>query len=416
MTDGEDETGGNATKSSVHSQVENASNSLDSPSTASGDGGNEGDASNSRGDCSQAADQTQMVDPAGSGQPSGVGSNFIKTMIGLFTKFQLNATVEEKVEFYQAIGSRPSGWLYMYVIPLHDVQVVIRTKIRGCTEAEYSSSLDKYSEWCLVKMGMTRDDPKDNRLKYFTPPTRVGPSGNNKGTCSWQQKLDKNSVPKDYKAPSVNLAQCDRYEMRGYFPKDTSDGVTSNEDLVYCVQANIGLEEAARKACFLGGWDVGGNTNSGEGYFFRSDQWLKFLFGMGMRTVSKELENSSVAMGPTECLVVPKCAVERIKTWVKVKHVFGSTDSLVETLRHEMREGTLKLLNDEVKDQLRTIHDATIPGKTRKSDRTGPSAEVDLRLFRFSNDDFTPDATSGMELTKYTSMARRKFDPAFLFG
>lgn len=157
-------------------------------------------------------------------------------------------SLTDQDDFYSRLGIVPHGSLYAYVIPIYNVQVdIVNTKRDGTTLYEYHSKPD---DWVLINMGMTTKRNPNDRLDYF-------------------HKFKKEFRP--------NKAT----------------------DMIYCCKADTSHEDDFRRACYLGGWDIGGKSDKGNGYFTTAGGWDTFLEIKGC--------------GFTECAVIPRTAIARIR-------------------------------------------------------------------------------------------------------
>ena len=140
----------------------------------------------------------------------------------------------------------------------------------------------KDGDWVLVNMGMTTKRNPNDRLNYF-------------------KQFDEAFRP-------------------------------GKEHMIYCCPADTSHEDAFRAACALGGWDIGGKTRANDAYFSTLEEWTDFL---GVKRC-----------GPTECVVIPRNAIPRIKKRVD-KIRYPRTAELCTQIEAIIKDETLKLLKLE---------------------------------------------------------------------
>jgi hypothetical protein len=185
--------------------------------------------------------------------------------------------VEEQATLYQRLGAEPKGLLYAYEIPVHGISVTLENTRHAY---EYRGT---EADWCLINMGMTTQKPIGRRLNYFK---YFGEA--------WRPSMEK--------------------------------------DIIYVHDADTAWEDAIRKTCFLGGWDIGGKKGKRAGYFETVAEWNAFLapghpgFGAGL----------------TECAVIPRAAAQRLRETELPP--YPRTGRLRDLIARTVREETLALL------------------------------------------------------------------------
>lgn len=202
---------------------------------------------------------------------------------------------EKKELFNEKLGIVPKGFLYAYRIPLYDVQVSIWRESRRADEPDLFNYNSKRGEWVLVNMGMTTKRTLSKRLNYFD---------------KFRSKI------KPVVKPSKQL-----------YSKD-------NLDMMYSLATDTSYESSLRRCCFLGGFDVGGNTARGRGYFSKVEGWNKFLL------------KKRASPGFTELVIIPNAAFARIKK-LSTTHVYPFIAHFEQQVASIIIEETLRLLGDD---------------------------------------------------------------------
>jgi len=215
-----------------------------------------------------------------------------KDEIDLITKTIDSLSLSDQTKLFKKLGITPHGWLYAYRIPVENIKIQVIRERRGNVKFKYDS---KPGEWCLLNMGSTAKLYPQHRLNYFR---------------KFHDKIK----------PIVSIL------------KSSKDD--SNKDLLYCIPADIAWETQLRTKCFLGGWDIGGNTNKNQAYIKSTLLWKEFLL------------KKTHSIGPTENNIIPTTAFNRIKA-VANTYVYPYTSKFVRCIEKIIREETLELLGGD---------------------------------------------------------------------
>jgi len=241
-------------------------------------------------------------------------------------------SLAEQTTFFEKLGISSHGWLYAYRIPVNDIQIKIIRKKRKTNKVLFKYKSNP-GDWCLLNMGSTAKLYSQHRLNYFS-------------------KFRNQIKPKVRVTKSIDAPE--------------------NKDLMYCIPADIAWETPMRTKCFLGGWDIGGNTNKTQAYIKTTKEWKEFLL------------KTTHSIGPTENNIIPTVAFDRIKKESK-NFIYPFTAKFVRRVEKIVSEETLKLLD----------------GQNLCVDELKRDAQITLKICRWLGDDDNLKETRPWDHSQY---------------